>query len=527
MAKSEQKYELILLGYRNDLARRRTISFLKRLPEHLGASVTIHHDTKLPLTLFTDLYHAHGLELVASLRERGAQVKLRSSDTSALPNESTQERKLSLAPAVAVAAVGLMVVALPYIQADRQPALPPTTPLMSETQAKKPLAALRHHKLNKEAVELNAAGNFQAAAKNLRTAIDNAPRNEILQTNFVTVLRNWAVAEINVGRPDRAVEVLREAMQYSEAPEVLSLMGIAQQRLGAWQQAEESLQKAVRLGTSDPMTFVALGRVYRQRGDQQGAVEMFQRARESGAAGSDFETMLARLERELDAEWDFVDFSTPHFRFSFDQGDDRSAAHLVSAVLEDAYFSVGRKLDIYPTDPIEVVLYPSEDFHEVTQTPDWTGGVYDGRIKLPIRGVDGRSGLLERTLRHEYGHVLVTQISHGRVPVWLNEGLAIWAEEEEDGDREEWAHDTIAGNRLFTLRELSQPFTDLPSERVQSAYAQSYLAIRLILDEHGERRLLNLLRASGGGNSLDAAFQDVLSVRLADFESALIRNLTS
>ncbi len=521
-------YDLILLGYRNDLACGRTVAFLRNPPIELAAPVTIHRDTQLPRAIYSDLDHATGLELVAQLRERGAQVTLRSTEPNLEPAqvEATPSRPWRLLiPLLATGA--LLLFSMPTLRHWLRPAALAPLPAASELPLRVRRQPLRHHDLNREAVDLNAAGDFRAAATSLRAAVDQTTDNQILQANLVTVLRNWAVAEINAGRPEQAVELLREAMKFDRAPSILSLMGIAQQRLGDWHDAEDTLQEAVRLGASDPMAFVALGRVYRQQGDQQGAVEMFQRARESGAAGPDFESMLERLERELDAEWDFVDFSTAHFRFSFEQGENQEAARLVSDVLEDAYFSVGRKLDLYPDTPVDVVLYPSEDFHEVTQTPDWTGGVYDGRIKLPVRGVEGRSELLERTLRHEYGHVLVTKISRGKVPVWLNEGLAIWAEESADGDREDWAYDTIAGRRLFTLEELAPPFTELPADRVQVAYAQSYLAVRAILGDYGERHLLELLRAAGGSGSLATTFERVFSARLADFEAALLRDLSS
>ena len=38
-------------------------------------------------------------------------------------------------------------------------------------------------------------------------------------------------------------------------------------------------------------------------------------------------------------------------------------------------------------EPTAVVLYTQRDFHAVTQTPDWAGAAYDGRIKLPVRGL--------------------------------------------------------------------------------------------------------------------------------------------
>jgi tetratricopeptide (TPR) repeat protein len=522
----EPIFELVLLAYRNDLARERTIAFLARLPGEFGGPVAIRRDTALPHTLLAGLDHQRGLRLAGELRERGAQVQLRSADDIATAPR-VQPRAFAASKALVIGLAILATLAAMRVLQVRPPALPPTSDQGSSPDVGQPDEPLLRHHLNDRAVELNAAGEFAQAAEHLRAAIREAPGEDTLYANLVTVLRNWAVSEINAGRPAQAVELLRETLEHTDAPGILALMGIAQERVGDWHEAEGTLQRAIQMGTGDPMAFVALGRVYRQQGDRQGAVEMFQRARDSGATGRDFDSMLSRLERELDAEWDFVEFSTPHFRLSFAQGENHAAAQVVSQVLEDAYFAVGRKLDLFPDTPTEVVLYASEDFHAVTQTPDWTGGVYDGRIKLPVRGITGGSKLLERTIRHEYGHVLVTLLGNGRVPVWLNEGIAIWAEEDADREREDWARDTIAGRRLFSLAELDPPFTGLPPDRVQIAYSQSYLAVRLILDDFGERRLLELLRASGSGAPLAASFETILSVELGAFESTLIRKLTT
>jgi hypothetical protein len=135
--------------------------------------------------------------------------------------------------------------------------------------------------------------------------------------------------------------------------------------------------------------------------------------------------------------------------------------------------------------------------------------------------------VLQRTLRHEYGHVLVHQLCRTRCPVWLNEGVAIWGEEDRDGDRADWALNTIAGQELFHLDQLAGPFTRLPPERVPVAYAQSYLAVRALVARHGARRLRELLSSLGGGAPLPEAFRTALNEDPDAFEAALVRELTS
>lgn len=535
-------FDLLLLGYRNELARERVLAYLHSLPDSQGGPIGLERDAVLPQVLCAAIDDSAGLRLLSELRERGAQVQLVPSDRTASAVDAAAPSPPALPPAPPSARsahlLGLLVIvaaaALAYVRLVPLPRpLPPPPAAAGYDQPPASLPAQlgpAPHQLNDEAVALNAAGQFADAAGKLREAMQHAPDEAALRRNLKTVLHNWAVAELNADHADAAVGLLEQGLALEEDPTLLSALGIARVRQEQWDAARAALERAVALGASDPYTLIALGKVYRQQGDREAAVEMFERARDSGAVGPGFQETLARLERELDAEWDFSEMRSPHFQISFAGGqrESNAAAQAVAQGLEDAYFHDGRKLDLYPGERVPVVLYPSEEFHDVTQTPSWTGGVYDGRIKLPSRGVeDGDSAVLERTLRHEYGHVLVTQLSRGRVPVWLNEGVAIWCEEERDGDREDWAYQTLSNQVLFPLRGLEGSFTALPADRVHVAYAQSYLAVRELVGQSSGRRLRELLSALGAGKSLDEAFRNVYSRSVASFESDFISRLTN
>ena len=531
-------FDLLLLGYRNDLARERVLAFLRSLPDSQGGPIDVQRDGDLPQVLRGGIDHAVGLRLLAELRDRGAQARLVAAQHDSAPAAvaapappAAGSRTRTTRLPVLLVLFGVATVAYVRLAPVRRP-LPPPAPAASDAQ---PVLALTTqldaapHQLNDQAVQLNAAGRYADAADKLREAMRHQPSETALRRNLRTVLHNWGVAELNANRPEAAVELLEEGLALEEDGPLLSALGIARVRQGEWDAARAALERAVALGVADPYTLIALGKTHRQLGDREAAVEMFHRARDSGASGADFQENLTRLERELDAEWDFSEMRSPHFQISFAGGERESnaAARAVSDGLEDAYFHVGRKLDLYPSERIPVVLYSSEDFHDVTQTPSWTGGVYDGRIKLPSRGVeDGDSAVIERTLRHEYGHVLVSQLSRNRAPVWLSEGVAIWCEEERDGDREDWAYRALSGEVLFPLRELEGSFTRLGPERVRAAYAQSYLAVRSLVQDSSAHSVHELLAGLGEGKSLDEAFESVYSRNLAGFEKRFVEELT-
>ena len=524
----DARFDLRLLGYRSDLAQKHTAELL-RSAGVLSANDPIDQEIPLPHRVLTAVEHDLGLHFLHQLRDCGADVELVPTGVDRAP--ASRGRKVARwgEPLLFLLLLGMSVLAYRQFTVTRRPIPPPGN--WSDLTATRPSLVYPDARSNqpdpeRQALALNAAGQFAEAAGRLRSAVENHPNRAQLRHNLKTVLHNWAIAELNAGNVDAAVGLLEEGLTIEEDPVLLSVLGIAHSRNAEWQDAQHALEGAVQLGAVDPRTLITLGTVYRQQGNREGAVEMLQRARAAGARGQGFDAMLRRLERELDAEWDFTELHSSHFQIAFADGENYEAAQIVVTGLEEAYSAVGEKLQFFPIERILAVLYPSEDFHHITQTPDWTGGVYDGRFKLPVRGLKQENPALNRTLRHEYGHVVVHQLSRGRCPVWLNEGVALWSEEERDGARISRAHAAIAGRQLFALQTLRQPFTRLPADRVQVAYAQGYLAVRALVDRYGADRLRQLLTTLGTGSSLETAFETVFTTRLATFEADLLRQLT-
>src|SRR5205814_97190 len=59
-----------------------------------------------------------------------------------------------------------------------------------------------------------------------------------------------------------------------------------------------------------------------------------------------------------------------------------------------------------------------------TEAPSWAGALNDGKLRIPIGGVDAMNPELGRVLEHELTHSFIRSMARGRCPTWLNEGLA-------------------------------------------------------------------------------------------------------
>ena len=87
------------------------------------------------------------------------------------------------------------------------------------------------------------------------------------------------------------------------------------------------------------------------------------------------------------------------------------------------------------------------------------------------------------------------ELTAGRCPVWLNEGIAVWAEEWRDGERLDWAETALSQQRPFRFAQLAGTFTSLSAGDAELAYAQSYLAVRALVERYGTQGLIDLLKA--------------------------------
>ena len=174
----------------------------------------------------------------------------------------------------------------------------------------------------------------------------------------------------------------------------------------------------------------------------------------------------------------------------------------------------------YPQDATTVVLYTIQQFRDITRAPDWSGGVYDGQIRVAVKGALDRPEELERVLAHEFVHAVVAQTGGPHVPLWLNEGLATLFEP----GGIEWARAVLedAPGRIG-LERLHGSFRRFEGAAVTVAYAESAVAVRRMIDLRGAASVMTLLQDLQHGVPFESAFHQRMAMRYGDFRSMLQR----
>jgi Tfp pilus assembly protein PilF len=294
-------------------------------------------------------------------------------------------------------------------------------------------------------------------------------------------------------------------------------LGVAQHGLGLEDQAQRALRKALELEPRFAAAALVLGQIQYAEGDLDGAIATYTRAMKTSGPQPEMQKLLDQWKREADVHGSMETGAGGRFALQFDGPEERALADRVSRVLESAYWDIGRRLNAYPSRTIPVILYTDQHFADITRSPTWAAGIYDGRIRLAVGDALKSPGALDRVVIHEFAHAVVHDLAPRGVPAWLHEGLAV---NFEPGDQR-WVNQVLADQELVPLAELEAGFTGLSSSQAVLAYAESAAAARVIMDRIGPN-LPSFLASLGSAANVDAALA-TFGFTIADVERAIKR----
>jgi hypothetical protein len=324
---------------------------------------------------------------------------------------------------------------------------------------------------------------------------------------------------LNSGRIRDAAAAFDQALKVApQQPQVLLGAGVTAHLQGRAEDARRLLLDALKIDPSMTAASLLLGNVLYQSGDIDSAIATYEQALAHAPDHPGLTKQLEAWRKEAALHNRFGRKLGDHFTVLFEGPAEAALADRAVEVLESAYWRIGTALYTYPADVITVVLYTREQFRDITQSPEWAGGAFDGRIRVPVRGALQNRAEFERVLSHEFTHALIQSRAPRGVPFWLHEGLAGVFEGSDIASKQEQLR--RAQSRL-PLGRLERSFDSLSGADASLAYAESAVAVRKLLDEAGAPAVVNLLEDLGRGTSLPDAFERNILVSYADFQKKL------
>jgi len=338
-----------------------------------------------------------------------------------------------------------------------------------------------------------------------------------------------AGANVFVGMHFRSAGKLDEALRYlAQARSILPQNGIVAvnyavvlTELHRYAEATSVAEDAVRLAGDLAPSHAVLGYCYYQQGKLAPAVREFKKSL-AIAPDAQIDKLLAKAERELAAEGNFDEQSSSHFALRYEGGQAPAALRRqILEVLEQHYSDLEHDLDYSPRSSIQVVLYTQQQFFDVTKAPQWTGALNDGKLRIPVNGLQQVDSNLSRVLKHELAHSFINLASNNRAPTWLNEGIAQLEEPASiarDGRR---LADLYASSHNIPLNQLETSFTRFSEAEAAVAYAQSLASAEYIREVYGMSSLRLMLKRLAEGQSNETALRSAVHSGYAQFDREL------
>ena len=354
-----------------------------------------------------------------------------------------------------------------------------------------------------KAEALVARGEYERALDELKSGCSLFPYDESLRRSLVSLYARLARRDLSANRFREAADYFGQAHDLAPgAVELGFLRGVALY-LG---KEYDGARAEFLLAGEGVQPLLYLGRISYDTGDLPGALALWRRALEQAPGNQTLAGLIAKGERELPVESRMDRGYSSMFDLSFDAELAPGLAASVLDALESAYNRVGADLDLFPTTRIPVLLYAKGDYATVTAGPDWSGGLYDGKIRLPVGGLTRITPQLRGILFHEFTHVLIAEITHGNIPTWLNEGLA-----EVEGQKEFTPPGSSLVGKLVPFSELAGPFTALDGAQARAAYRQSCSLASFMVSRYGWYAVQGILRRLGERATIEVAVEKALS----------------
>ena len=376
-------------------------------------------------------------------------------------------------------------------------------------------AALRERDaqaLTEEAIHLYAAGQFPRACEKFGLAAADDPASSARRQDVIRCFEGWGWHALRDGRPDEAALLFRQGLtETPDDPALLKGLGVAAVHAGRPDEAFAPLERAA-LVEYDPEVRLLLAHLHDRRDDPAQAVVNLRAVLDHEPTNEAARRMLDKVEREWRAEAGFRREVTPRFVVKYRDTLDAVARREIVAHLEAAAARVSLTLAYAPQQRTTVVLYEHHEFRSVTRVHAWATGLFDGKIRLPVGGVRPSAHELERLAGHEYAHAAIHELTRGRAPRWLHEGLAQVLE----GAASDPILRAPAGLTLAGVEALAG---DADPLRARAGYEIALWIVRDLLDRGGVEPLRELLARLGAGETMAEAMPRVYGLRLTELES--------
>ena len=314
----------------------------------------------------------------------------------------------------------------------------------------------------------------------------------------------------------------------------------ARKALMAWDMpgAQRAIAQLQLEAPDDPATLFVTGHLHLMQGRYAEAVDMLEKTQRIQAEHS-VSHYLNIARNTLEETQDYLEHRTAdgNFIIRYPSGVEAVLLPYAEHTLSAAWSALTKLFDYVPPEPVRVEIYPRADVlgavSSLTVSEIRTSGTialckYNRLMIVSPRDLVYGYTWTD-TLAHEFIHLLITQKSRNKVPIWLHEGLAKYYESAWRPDRkprlERPSEDLLAraleSNGLISFEEMSPSMAKLPSqEATATAFAEVFTVIKYLVSRRGPMVAAELVELMGTGKTDREAVAEVSGLTWKRFTPA-------
>ena len=223
-----------------------------------------------------------------------------------------------------------------------------------------------------------------------------------------------------------------------------------------------------------------------------------------------------------DSRFDWRTVSDGNLTVWWYQGSEEEARGVLAAGRE-SLDRIGALLQTSVAFPVKILYYASaQDMQPAIISDPAEGVVTLGEVVYSDTAMVSADSAPGDITRHEVAHIVVRQALLGPfdVPDWLNEGTAVFAQQQPLQGQRQALEGAIESGQVFSVRSLSSASAGSLGSKVSLFYGQSWSLVQFLVDTYGEDRFAQLFQVFREGSSTASALEEVYGFNQDGLENA-------
>jgi len=371
----------------------------------------------------------------------------------------------------------------------------------------------------------SSSGSSNDALKRLRQNLSVDPNDTRAKAQLIAALDSVAWLQVTQGDLPGARATLEEAVSLNRRdPALLMNLAFVHLRMSNYAAAENLLRNSLDIESNNQETHYLLGMTYYAQEKLPQAIDEWNAGLRLGPH-PDMERALEKAQKEARVHGQLGELQSTHFILRYDRKvSDQQLGQQILTTLEGLYTQLSSDLTSRPPATIAVILYPDQTYFDITKAATWSGAMFDGKIRVPTKGLSTVTADLKSTLKHELTHAFIAPLPQD-CPAWFNEGIAQIQEGQSGASVKKMLAGLRQSDRLIPLKKLDDTFAGLSDTAAEIAYAEGLSATDFLIAQSGKGSIRNILELLAQNYNFENAFKTVVNKSVTEFEQAWQRDL--